>query len=66
MSEGRTIRRALLAVYDKTGVVELARGLRELDVELVSSGGPAKELAAAKNLDSCVVVVASRRSISSS
>ena len=35
MSEERTIRRALLAVYDKTGVVELARALRQLDVELV-------------------------------
>jgi phosphoribosylaminoimidazolecarboxamide formyltransferase / IMP cyclohydrolase len=44
MSEVRTIRRALLAVYDKTGVVELARALRELGVELVSSGGTAAAL----------------------
>jgi phosphoribosylaminoimidazolecarboxamide formyltransferase/IMP cyclohydrolase len=44
VSEGRTIRRALLAVYDKTGVVELARALRQLDVELVSSGGTAAAL----------------------
>ena len=44
MSEERTIRRALLAVYDKTGVVELARALRQLDVELVSSGGTAAAL----------------------
>jgi phosphoribosylaminoimidazolecarboxamide formyltransferase/IMP cyclohydrolase len=36
--------RALLAVYDKRGVVELARGLRELRVELVSSGGTAAAL----------------------
>ena len=36
--------RALLAVYDKTGIVELARGLRELGVELVSSGGTAAAL----------------------
>src|SRR5216117_2654506 len=47
MSEVRPIRRALLAVFDKTGVVELARGLRELDVELVSSGGTAAALRAA-------------------
>jgi phosphoribosylaminoimidazolecarboxamide formyltransferase/IMP cyclohydrolase len=40
----RTVRRALLAVYDKSGVVELARGLRELGVELVSSGGTAAAL----------------------
>jgi phosphoribosylaminoimidazolecarboxamide formyltransferase/IMP cyclohydrolase len=31
--------RALLSVFDKTGVVELARGLAELGWELVSSGG---------------------------
>ena len=47
MREGHPIRRALLAVYDKTGIVELAQGLRELDVELVSSGGTAATLRAA-------------------
>jgi phosphoribosylaminoimidazolecarboxamide formyltransferase / IMP cyclohydrolase len=41
------VRRALLAVYDKIGVVELARALRELGVELVSSGGTAAALAEA-------------------
>ena len=40
MSEVK-VRRALVAVYDKTGVVELARGLIELGAELVSSGGTA-------------------------
>ena len=40
----RPIRRALLAVYDKHGVVELARGLTELGVTLVSSGGTAAAL----------------------
>ena len=39
-----TVRRALLAIYDKTGVVELARGLSELGVALVSSGGTAATL----------------------
>lgn len=39
--------RALLSVYDKTGVVELARGLQELGWELVSSGGTARVLAEA-------------------
>jgi phosphoribosylaminoimidazolecarboxamide formyltransferase / IMP cyclohydrolase len=38
------IRRALLAVYDKTGVVALGRALRERGVELVSSGGTAATL----------------------
>src|SRR3972149_5943641 len=42
-----TVRRALLAVYDKTGVVELARGLSELGVALVSSGGTAAQPPAA-------------------
>jgi phosphoribosylaminoimidazolecarboxamide formyltransferase/IMP cyclohydrolase len=44
VSEVRPLRRALLAVYDKEGVVELARGLHELGVELVSSGGTAGTL----------------------
>ena len=39
--------RALLSVYDKTGVVELAKGLHELGWELVSSGGTAAAIAAA-------------------
>jgi phosphoribosylaminoimidazolecarboxamide formyltransferase/IMP cyclohydrolase len=41
------IRRALLSVSDKRGVVDFARGLAELGVELVSTGGTASELAAA-------------------
>ena len=39
--------RALLSVYDKTGIVELARRLAELGVELVSSGGTAAAIAGA-------------------
>jgi phosphoribosylaminoimidazolecarboxamide formyltransferase/IMP cyclohydrolase len=39
--------RALLSVYDKTGLVELARGLSELGWELVSSGGTSAALAEA-------------------
>jgi len=35
------IRRALLSVYDKSGLEPFARGLSELDVELVASGGTA-------------------------
>ncbi len=38
------IRRALLSVSDKRELVELARGLRELDIEIVSTGGSAREL----------------------
>ncbi|MEZ5376335.1 MAG: bifunctional phosphoribosylaminoimidazolecarboxamide formyltransferase/IMP cyclohydrolase [Acidimicrobiales bacterium] len=34
--------RALLSVYDKSGIAELAQSLHELRVELVSSGGTAK------------------------
>ncbi len=44
MTDVREVRRALLAVYDKTGVVELARGLAEMGVSLVSSGGTAATL----------------------
>ncbi|WP_010161591.1 bifunctional phosphoribosylaminoimidazolecarboxamide formyltransferase/IMP cyclohydrolase [Sphingomonas sp. PAMC 26617] len=38
------IRRALLSVSDKTGIVDLAKGLAEHGVELVSTGGTAKAL----------------------
>lgn len=39
--------RALLSVYDKSGIVELASALVELGWEVVSSGGTAKAVAAA-------------------
>jgi len=44
VSDVRPVRRALLAVYDKDGLVELARGLSELGVAIVSSGGTAGTL----------------------
>jgi phosphoribosylaminoimidazolecarboxamide formyltransferase/IMP cyclohydrolase len=40
-----TPRRALLSVYDKTGIVDLARGLVGLGWELISSGGTARAIA---------------------
>src|SRR5215210_6432310 len=40
----RTIRRALLSVSDKTGLVEFARALSRYDVELLSTGGTARAL----------------------
>jgi phosphoribosylaminoimidazolecarboxamide formyltransferase/IMP cyclohydrolase len=39
------IRRALLSVSDKRGIADFARGLAGLGVELVSTGGTARELA---------------------
>ena len=36
--------RALLSVSDKTGLLDFARGLRELDWEIISTGGTAKTL----------------------
>jgi phosphoribosylaminoimidazolecarboxamide formyltransferase/IMP cyclohydrolase len=41
------IRRALISVSDKTGLEELAEGLRELGVSMVASGGTARTLARA-------------------
>jgi phosphoribosylaminoimidazolecarboxamide formyltransferase/IMP cyclohydrolase len=41
------VRRALLSVSEKAGIVEFARGLVELGVEIVSTGGTARELAGA-------------------
>src|SRR3990172_4405377 len=39
-----TIKRALISVTDKTGIVDFACGLRELGVELISTGGTARLL----------------------
>ncbi|ORA33658.1 bifunctional phosphoribosylaminoimidazolecarboxamide formyltransferase/IMP cyclohydrolase [Mycobacterium aquaticum] len=45
MSDKRPIRRALISVYDKTGLAELARGLHEAGVTIVSTGSTAKTIA---------------------
>src|SRR3712207_5156640 len=41
------VRRALLTVSDKRGLVDFAKGLAELGVEIVSTGGTARELESA-------------------
>ena len=41
----RPIKRALISVYDKTGLIELARGLTAAGVEIVSTGSTAKTIA---------------------
>ncbi|MFI6880087.1 bifunctional phosphoribosylaminoimidazolecarboxamide formyltransferase/IMP cyclohydrolase [Streptomyces sp. NPDC050400] len=46
-SNKRPIRRALVSVYDKSGLEELARGLHEAGVELVSTGSTAAKIAGA-------------------
>ncbi len=43
----RPIRRALVSVYDKTGLAELATALHAAGVEIVSTGSTAKTIAAA-------------------
>jgi len=43
-SDRLPVRRALLSVSDKTGVLELARALAAMQVELLSTGGTAKAL----------------------
>ncbi|QIK75509.1 bifunctional phosphoribosylaminoimidazolecarboxamide formyltransferase/IMP cyclohydrolase [Nocardioides piscis] len=42
MSDQIPFRRALVSVFDKTGLEDLVRGLHEAGVELVSTGGSAK------------------------
>ena len=44
MSENQKIRRALISVSDKAGIVDLGKGLAEHGVELLSTGGTAKML----------------------
>ena len=38
------IRRALISVSDKSGLVEFARALVELGVEIISTGGTARAI----------------------
>jgi phosphoribosylaminoimidazolecarboxamide formyltransferase / IMP cyclohydrolase len=50
MTEGdgrRHVKRALISVYDKTGLADLARGLHDAGVAIVSTGSTAKTIAAA-------------------
>ena len=47
MSERTPIRRALISVYDKTGLEALARGLDEAGVAIVSTGSTAARIAEA-------------------
>ena len=42
------VKRALISVFDKTGVVELSRSLHGLGVKILSTGGTARAL---KNAD---------------
>ncbi len=44
MSELRKIKRALISVSDKTGILEFAQALREFGVEIISTGGTARNL----------------------
>ena len=41
----KPIRRALISVYDKSGLISLAQGLHELGVDIVSTGSTAKTIA---------------------
>lgn len=41
------VKRALISVSDKTGIVEFAKGLHELGVEIISTGGTMKTIAEA-------------------
>ena len=43
----RRVRRALLSVSDKSGLVEFARALSDQSIELISTGGTRKALAEA-------------------
>lgn len=47
MSDRKPIRRALVSVYDKTGLVELGKALSDSGIEILSTGSTAKTLHAA-------------------
>ena len=46
-SERKAIKRALISVYDKSGLIELATALHERGVEILSTGSTAKTIATA-------------------
>ena len=46
MSERKVIRRALVSVYDKTGLIDLGKTLTQAGVEILSTGSTAKTLSA--------------------
>ncbi|MEV6413407.1 bifunctional phosphoribosylaminoimidazolecarboxamide formyltransferase/IMP cyclohydrolase [Kribbella sp. NPDC051718] len=46
-TDRRPIRRALISVYDKTGLEELAKALSDAGVQIVSTGSTASKIAAA-------------------
>lgn len=47
MLDKKTFRRALVSVYDKTGLVEIGEALRNAKIEILSTGSTAKALRAA-------------------
>ena len=47
MSSRKQIKRALISVYDKSGLLELGNALQKAGVEILSTGSTAKNLAAA-------------------
>lgn len=47
MSDKKNFRRALVSVYDKTGLVDIGTALRNANVEILSTGSTAKTLRAA-------------------
>ncbi|WP_296664693.1 bifunctional phosphoribosylaminoimidazolecarboxamide formyltransferase/IMP cyclohydrolase [Demequina sp.] len=47
MTERQTVRRALISVYDKTGIEELATALTHEGVQIVSTGSTAQRIASA-------------------
>src|SRR5687768_11525976 len=40
----RPIKRALISVSDKTGIIDFARELKSFNIEIISTGGTAKAL----------------------
>lgn len=47
MSDLRPVKRALLSVSDKAGLIDFAAGLQRHGIELISTGGTQAALAAA-------------------
>jgi len=44
MEDNNTIKKAIISVSDKTGILDLAKNLERLGIEIISTGGTAKHL----------------------
>ena len=51
------VKRALVSVSNKSGIVDFCKGLSKLGIEILSTGGPAKLLAENKTIPFYIIII---------